>query len=191
MIFFDSPMAQKVTEVFEDYTDYMNKEINTDILSFDPFHYPGLTYVKNFRESKLIWENVGPKIIIAGSGMMSGGRILSHAQNYLGMESTRLLFVGYQAEETLGRQILEGERRVTIGEMEIEIKASVNQIESFSSHADQPRLINWLKNIKGLKNIFLVHGEDGARAEFSKKISEELGSKNVFIPKINEEIEIS
>jgi metallo-beta-lactamase family protein len=113
-LFFDSPMGERVTEVFESYAEYFNKELSNDIKTYDPFHFPGMQYVKNSRESRMISELKGAKIIIAGSGMMTGGRIIGHAKKFLPLSDTRLLFVGYQAEDTLGRKILEGAKIVTI-----------------------------------------------------------------------------
>jgi len=185
-IFFDSPMGEQVTEVFESYINYFNKELSEDIKTYDPFHFPGIYYTKNSRESRKIAELRGAKVIIAGSGMMTGGRILNHAKTFLPLTSTRLLFVGYQAEDTLGRNILEGERNVSIDNESFEIKATVNQIHGLSSHADQNRLLAWLKNIKNAKNLFLVHGEQDAREAFAKLA----GIANTYLPNVNEEIKI-
>jgi metallo-beta-lactamase family protein len=191
LIFFDSPMGEKVTQVFERYVDYFNKELSTDIKSYDPFHFPGISYTKNGKESRDIVNVAGPKIIIAGSGMMTGGRIVNHAITFLPDPTSRILFVGYQAEDTLGRHIIEGERSLNIEGTHLEIKASVNQIHSLSSHADQPRLLNWLKRIKDVNKTILIHGEDPVRTVFADKIKSELSLKDINIPNLNEEIEIN
>ena|SRR3990172_8726667 len=104
------------------------------------------------------------------------------------MPSTRLFIVGYQGEETLGRELLEGNKKVAIDDITIDVKAAVTHTESMSSHADQAQLLKWLKHIKGIKKIFITHGEDAARTSFAKKISEELGIKDVTLPVLNQEI---
>jgi metallo-beta-lactamase family protein len=190
-IFFDSPMGEKVTQVFEENKSYLNPEITQDINSFDPFHFPGISYTRNSHESKSISEIKGAKVIIAGSGMMSGGRILNHAITFLPMSSTRLLFVGYQAEHTIGRRILEGDRDINIEKVNINIKATVSEIHSLSSHADQPRLLKWLKSINGLNQLFLTHGDEAVRQIFAEKVKNELNLLNIYIPNLNDEIEVN
>jgi metallo-beta-lactamase family protein len=140
-IFFDSPMAQKVTVIFEKYRQYFNAELKDDFATGDPFNFPGMV---------LLEPTQGPSVIISGSGMMTGGRIVGHSQKYLPISSTRILIVGYQAEGTMGRQILEGSRTVIIDKKQINIKATINETQAMSSHADQPKLLAWLKNIKGV-----------------------------------------
>src|SRR3989344_6312605 len=102
--------------------------------------------------------------------MMTGGRILAHAREFLPRKTTRLLLVGYQGEETLGREILEGATKVKIDKRSVKIHATISETESLSSHADQPRLLDWLGNIKGVKKVFLTHGEEVPRQVLSEKI---------------------
>src|SRR5260221_25348 len=125
---------------------------------------------------------------MAGGGMMTGGRIVGHAARYLLIPSTRLLIVGYQGEGTLGRELLEGSKKVTIDGQDIEVKASVNDTQALSSHADQSQLISWLKNIKNVKKLFLTHGEDGSRTALAKKITEELEIKDITLPVLSQEV---
>ncbi|HVZ59100.1 MAG TPA: MBL fold metallo-hydrolase RNA specificity domain-containing protein, partial [Patescibacteria group bacterium] len=127
----------------------------------------------------------------AGSGMMSGGRILHHAVNYLGDPTTRVLFVGYQSEETLGRKISEGVHMVTIENQHITIKASINKIESLSSHADQPKLLNWLGHIKGTQEVFLTHGEEQDREVLKDAIKKTLMLGDIFLPHNGDEHTLS
>lgn len=190
MVFFDSPMGERVTEVFEQYSNYYNKELLKDIKTYDPFHFPGITYTKNSKDSRAIAEIEGAKIIVAGSGMMTGGRIVNHAKNYLPLESTRLLFVGYQAEGTLGRELINGAKDVLIEHEHVDVNATVTQLNSLSSHADQPKLLNWLKHIKGVQNLFLVHGEEEPRKTFASLVATETAIPNVYLPNLNEEIDI-
>jgi len=182
-VFLDSPMAIKVTEVFKKYPNLYNSKL---VLDTDPFNFPNLTCTKTVEESKGILQSSNPKIIIAGSGMMAGGRILHHLKNYLSSPSTRLLIVGYQALGTLGREIEEGAKRIRLYDKSIAVKAVVTKIESLSSHADQPQLLNWLKEIKDVKKVFLVHGEDEQRMALKEKIKTDLGIENIVLPKRNE-----
>jgi metallo-beta-lactamase family protein len=187
-VYLDSPMAERATQVYVEYPKDFNQEIQDDLKRGDIFNFPGLVTIERPTDSQALHRETGPKVIIAGSGMMTGGRVRPHAVYYLPMETTRLLIVGYQAEGTLGRQILEGNKNVNIDGFNVSIKASVNDTQAMSSHADQGQLINWLKHINGVKKVFLIHGEDGPRGILSQKISEELGTKNIFLPKMNEEV---
>lgn len=185
-IFFDSPMAEKATVVFEKYRQFYNNELKHDFANGDPFNFSGLIVIRKPEESKAIKELVGPKVIIAGSGMMTGGRILNHALHYLPIDSTRLLIVGYQGEGTLGRLILEGQKKVIIEGKTIDVRANISQTQAMSSHADQPRLLDWLKQIKGVKKTFLTHGENIPRGVLAEKIKSDLGMSTISLPNLNE-----
>jgi metallo-beta-lactamase family protein len=119
---------------------------------------------------------------------MTGGRIVGHASYFLPQPQNRLFLVGYQGEETLGRQLQEGEKNVLIEEQEIEVRASVSETRSMSSHADQKQLMDWLSDIQGVKKVFLTHGEDGPREVLSKKIQEEIGIQDITMPHLREEV---
>jgi len=187
-IYFDSPMAEKVTAVFEQYPQLYNEELKHEAKHGTPFHFPGLRVVMN-QDVRAEMNGVeGAKVIVAGSGMMNGGRIVSHAQRYLPLATTRLLFVGYQSEATLGRSILEGQKSVKIKGEFIQVNATVNQTHSMSSHADQPKLLNWLARIEGVKKVFLTHGEDVSRQALAAKIQSELHISEVILPKPNQVI---
>lgn len=187
-VFFDSPMGEKTTQVFEKYRQYYNNELKTDLLTGDPFTFPGLINVEHYEESISIDKSLASKVIISGSGMMTGGRIINHALHYLPIPSTRVLIVGYQAAGTLGRTLLDGQKNVRIEGSEIYVKANINQTQAMSSHADQPRLISWLKNIRGIKKVFLTHGENGPRSVLAEKIKSELSISDIILPRLNEEI---
>ncbi|HTK03701.1 MAG TPA: MBL fold metallo-hydrolase [Alphaproteobacteria bacterium] len=181
-VFLDSPMAQKATTIYVNYPKLFNPHIQEDLKLGDIFDFPGLSLATP--------SPIGPKVIIAGSGMMTGGRIVGHAAHYLPMISTRLLIVGYQGEGTLGRELLEGKREVFIEGKSIKVQGTITDIQTMSSHADQKQLMTWLKHIKNVKKVFLTHGEDGPRTVLSQKISEELGIKDITLPVLNQEIEI-
>ncbi len=187
-IFLDSPMGEKATRIYADFPQLFNQHIHHDLELGSPFEFPGLEIVPGSAESRAIFHWSGPKVIIAGSGMMSGGRIVGHAAHFLPLASTRLLIVGYQGEGTLGRAILEGNKKVKINDETVHIKASVSSTQSMSAHADQQQLLSWLKPIKNVKKVFLTHGEDGPRAALAQKITAELGISDVVMPKRNQEV---
>lgn len=188
-IFLDSPMGIRATLIFKDFKTFYNNELasHTD----NPFDFSGLLITEDARDSKKIMKVPPPKVIIAGSGMMSGGRILHHAAKYLGQETTRLLFVGYQGEETTGRMILEGAKKVWINDMHIHIKAKIRNLETMSSHADQPKLLGWLKHIQGVKKVFLTHGEQEQRRVLAHKIKTSLGIYDISSPLMGDEKKLS
>lgn len=189
-VFLDSPMAIKATMIFKHFPELYNSELSNHAKTDDPFDFPGLVLVEKGGESSKIKEIDQPKVIIAGSGMMSGGRIMQHAIDFLPLETTRLLQVGFQAMGTLGRQIRDGERQVKIYDQEVEMKAQLREVASMSSHADQPRLINWLSKIKGVKKVFLTHGEDLPRLVLSEKIRNDLGIVDIVLPSMHQEVEL-
>jgi metallo-beta-lactamase family protein len=122
--------------------------------------------------------------------MMSGGRIMQHVLHYVSLPTTRILFVGYQAEETMGRDILEGVQSVVIDDKQKKVRASVREIKTLSSHADQPRLMTWLSHIKGVQQVFLTHGEKVQREMLAEKIKKDLGIQAVHTPGYEESFEL-
>lgn len=200
-IFLDSPMAIRATEIFRRSPELFNRELTKELQSDDPFGFPGLILTQNADESRGILFAPAPKVIISGSGMMHGGRILHHAINYLGDPKTRLLLVGYQAPGTLGSDLLKRAAptavnvnaaealRVTIYNQEIIVKAHIREVETMSCHADQKKLLKWLGRIKDVKRVFLTHGEEESRRVLGEKIKGEIGVKDVILPILNEIIE--
>ncbi len=186
-VFMDSPMGIRATEIFRQYREFYNQELQSH--NDDPFNFEGLAVTSEARDSKEIIKAIDPKVIVAGSGMLSGGRILHHALNYLPLKNSRLLFVGYQAEETLGRKILQGARKVRIYDKFINVRAAIRET-TMSSHADQPKLLDWLKHIQGVKKVFIIHGDTVQRDVFSQKVKSDLGFKDVVVPLNGEEHEL-
>lgn len=182
-VYLDSPMAIRVTDVFEKYRLHYNQELSQDST---PFSFPQLQSTLSSQDSKDILKQDGAKVIIAGSGMMSGGRILYHLQNYIDRETTRILIVGYQAEDTLGREIEEGATEIELNGQTLPVLATVNKLDSLSAHADQGKLMTWLSHIKGVREVFLVHGEMKQRQLFAEKIDSELDIERVELPNQNE-----
>lgn len=189
-VFLDSPMAERATEIFKRFTELYNKELAEHVRRDDPFDFPGLVLIENSKQSAQIRRDSGAKVIIAGSGMMTGGRILNHAIEFLPDANNRILFVGYQAEGTVGRAILEGEKEVHIYDQRVEVRAQVAETQAMSSHADQAQLLNWLGHIKGIKTLFLTHGEDNPRAILKNKIHETSPELDIQTPHLDEVIEI-
>ncbi len=189
-VFLDSPMAIKATEIFKNYPDLYNRRLKEIVKTDDPFDFPGLMMCDDVEKSRQIKNLPGVKVVLAGSGMMSGGRVIHHAMNFLGDPKTQLVFVGYQAEGTLGRTIKDGAPKINIWGNEILIKAEIVEITSMSSHADQSQLINWLKKIGGLKMVMLTHGEELPRLTLMEKIRQEVDNVKVELPMMNQEIEL-
>ncbi len=177
-IFIDSPMAIRATRLYDTYHKELSRSCN-DYLKRDGtiFEFPYLSYTVKSEESKRINEIESGCVIIAGSGMCTGGRILHHFKHRLWNERNSLLFVGYQAEGTLGRRIVEGERHIHIYNEEVLVRAKVYTINGFSAHADQNDLIEWMEHFKRLEKIFLIHGEFKKQLVFKKAIEKRLGKR--------------
>ncbi len=175
-IFLDSPMAIRATQLYSTYHDELSRCCN-EFLRRDGsvFDFPAVQYTMTPDDSKKINEIDSGCIIIAGSGMCTGGRILHHFKHRLWNDRNALLFVGYQAEGTLGRRIIDGERRIHIYHEEVVVRAKIHTINGFSAHADQSELIEWMRSFKKLGKVFLIHGEYDKQKIFKKAIAERMG----------------
>lgn len=189
-VYLDSPMAQKATEIFKDFPELYSRELAAHIQSDDPFNFPGLVTVSSHTASAKLREDTTAKVIIAGSGMMTGGRITAHAQAFLPDPNTRILFVGYQADGTLGRQILDGAKDVRIFGQNVAVNAHVREVTSLSSHADYNGLMEWLQKIDGYTDVILTHGEDDARDGLEQHMKEKRITGVVHKPQYGESLEI-
>ena len=173
-VFLDSPLAIELTQIYKRYMDYFNKETAHVIESGDDiFNFPGLKFTKSVEESKKINEVKGPKIIMAGSGMSNGGRILYHEQRYLPDPNSTILFVSYQVEGSLGRKLLSGEKKVTILGKSVPVNCKIKAIGGYSGHADQEILLKWVKvanEAEKLKKVFVVQGEENSSSVLAEKI---------------------
>ena len=158
-VFLDSPLGIATTRIFGRYLDWFDDE-GRQVFSREPnpFAFPPLHYVQTIDESKRINALSARNIILAGSGMCTGGRVLHHLRHNLWRDECGILFVGYQAEGTLGRQIVDGAKRVNVLGEETAVRATVSTVNGFSAHADQPAVVEWLRGAKAAA-IFLVHGE--------------------------------
>ncbi|MBW3020234.1 MBL fold metallo-hydrolase [Candidatus Woesearchaeota archaeon] len=182
-IFLDSPLAIKATEIFK-----MHKETyDEETLKFgNPFQFSNLEYTPSAEDSRKLNTYNRPCMIIAGSGMCTAGRIRHHLKHGLWDRKNIVLFVGYQAEGTLGRHILRGDRKVRMMGMEVFVGATIKKINSFSAHADYKDLLRWLKHFnKGPKKVFIVHGEEDVAQEFEQKLNKS-GLNDTHIPGLGE-----
>lgn len=190
MFFLDSPLATKVTAVFKKYPEFLSLKIREIHGDSDFFGTEHLTITNSREESQNIESYPNPKVIIAGSGMMNGGRILYHAQKYLLDAKNTILFVGYQPKGTIGRRLIEGERQIKIYGQKINVLSQVESIRSYSAHADQPQILEWLSNIKNVNKIFLVHGESDQLLSLASEIDRRFRIK-AEIPQTNQIYQVS
>jgi len=178
-IFIDSPLAIRLTSVYKKYSqnpDYFDKE-SIDLMKKGDFifEFPGLKFALNTEQSKEINNVPAPKIIIAGSGMSQGGRILHHELRYLSDPKSAILFVGYQGAGSLGRQILDGAKTVKIMGIDVAVNCRIVNISGYSAHADSLGLINWIKPARQtLKKVFVVQGEEESSLALVEKLEDEL-----------------
>jgi len=186
-IFVDSPLAVNATEIFRLHPEVYDRE-TMDFLaetnSRDPFGFEGVSYIRSVEESKALNDFQQPAVIISASGMCESGRILHHLKNNITDKRNTVLFVGYQAENTLGRKILEGGKVVPIFGEEYEVRAKVVRIEGYSAHADHNGLLNWLKAAQEQgdpQKLFLVHGEV-ENANALAEAARAQGIPDVYVP---------
>ena len=177
MVFLDSPMAIAITEVFKRHSELFDKKMSQLVREKrSPFDFPGLKMVQTVDESKAINHISGTVMIIAGSGMCTGGRIKHHLVTNISRRESTILFVGYQAIGTLGRQIVDGARKVRILGQHYPVRARIVQIQGFSAHADRDELFTWLSGLKGApRRVFVVHGEPEAAQQFGEFVREKTG----------------
>ena len=176
-IFLDSPLAIATTRIFAKFPGYFDEEGKKVFAHTpNPFNFPPLRYTQTSEESKRINNLPEGNIIIAGSGMCTGGRIVHHLRHNLWREEAGVIFVGYQARGTLGRQIIEGAKQVHVLGEPTAVRAQIWTVNGFSAHADQPILLDWLKKADAGRT-FLVHGEEESLIEFQKAIGDKLGKK--------------
>ncbi|MDY0169411.1 MAG: MBL fold metallo-hydrolase [Thermoguttaceae bacterium] len=190
-VYLDSPMAADVTRVFAAHRDFFDVDAWKLILSGEsPFGFHGLSIVHSVDESKRLNDLEGPAIIMAGSGMCTHGRIKHHLARWIGQAESTVLLTGYQAQGTLGRQILERREEVRIhGRMRL-IRAEIVQLHGTSGHADRQGLLRWLRALKvPPKQLFLTHGDPEASEAFARTVREELGFEAI-IPKYGQTVRL-
>lgn len=176
-VFVDAPLAIRITEVFEKYPNEYRDEIR-ELYRRHPhlFKFKRLKFTESAGESKAINNVYPPKMIIAGSGMMNGGRILHHVRRYLSDPNSMLLIVGFQPAGSLGRRLIDDEKIVKIFGETIFVQAEIRKISGFSAHADNPQLVAFVSSARDtLKKVFVVQGEEAQALHFSQEIKDSLG----------------
>jgi len=188
-VFLDSPMASKITTVFQHHRELFDEEMTEHVRHNEsPFNFPDLKITGTSDESKQINHIRESVIVIAGSGMCTGGRVKHHLVNNITNPKNTIMFVGYQAEGTLGRIILDGKKEIRIHGQNHQVKARITRINGFSAHADRNELFTWLSKLKSPpRKIFIVHGETKSAHQFGDYIRQKTGWQ-VVVPAYQDEI---
>ena len=190
-IYIDSPMAVSTTKVFEKNSNLFDEDAKNLILSGDnPFDFENIFYVRDVEESKRLNAVKYPKVIISASGMATAGRVRHHLKHNLWDPKNSVIIVGYQAEGSTGRKLVEGAKKVSLLGEEIKVEASIYSLQGFSAHADRSMLLNWIGHFKKFpKKIFLVHGEEKAITALKSEI-ENKWQANVHVPDLGDSVEL-
>ena len=187
-VFLDSPMASRITKVFQEHPELFDEEMAEFVENHEsPFKLPGLEMAGTAEQSKAINHIKETIMVIAGSGMCTGGRIKHHLVNNIERPESTIMFVGYQAFGTLGRRIVNGESPVRILGRKYQVKAKIVRIHGFSAHADKNELLEWLKALKNPpRRVFVVHGEAESANHFGSFVREKTGW-DVMVPQYQDE----
>jgi len=190
-IYLDSPLAIKITEIYKRHKEFYDKEaiqlLKTDK---DIFDFPGLHFTPDVEQSKAIDRSSEPKIIIAGSGMSNGGRIVHHEKHFLPDPKSTLLIIGFQVKGSLGRKLLEGEKEVHILGQPVTVRARIENIRGYSAHADQKQLLDWIANMRHtVKKVFVVQGDTEASEALASVARDQL-AVDAETPELGDEIEL-
>lgn len=184
-LFIDSPMGNNVLSVFENHSGWHKLPLHECRAMCNHFNR-----IISYKDTWKTIDDPRPKVVIAGSGMVTGGRVLTYLKQMIDIPSTTVLLVGYQAEGTRGRQLLEGAHEIKLFGKYISVKAQIEHLDSLSAHADQLELLEWLSEIKNIpEKVFLVHGESSSLDTFRVKIRDTFGWQ-VHIPKLYDTFEI-
>ena len=188
MVYVDSPLATSATEIFRRNAQVFDQETRDYILKGDnPLDFKNLVFTRTSEESRQLNFNTAPKIIISASGMCEAGRIKHHLKHHLWDPKCSIVFVGYQAEGTLGRSIVNGDKDVSIFGEKIHVNAEIYNLEGFSGHADRDGLLEWLSGFRTPpKKIFLVHGEEDSKQKFAETVKLALGYDCTVVEDVSE-----
>ncbi|WP_333805337.1 MBL fold metallo-hydrolase [Sulfurospirillum sp.] len=183
-VFLDSPLAIEATKIYQKYPAQLNQTLGLRVsLGDDPFSFPELQYTPRKKDSMDINEVEKRAIIIAGSGMCNGGRVLHHLKQRIWNPKNAIIFVGFQVKGTLGRDIIDGEQFIRIYGEDIKVRAKLYTINGLSAHADRADMLAWIKHIKGLNTIYLIHGEIDKLELFKAYLKENVESKVHIVKK--------
>ena len=191
-VFVDSPLAIKVTRIYKNSNGNFNHNANDVIKSGDDiFNFPRLKFTMETEESKAIKEAPNPKVIIAGSGMSNGGRIIHHEKHYLPDPKSTILLIGYQSVGTMGRALQEGAKNVTIMGDSVPVLARIAKIRGYSAHKDSDALVDFVRTADdGIEQVFVVMGEPKAEMFLAQRLRDHLGV-NATVPQKDESVEIN
>ena len=186
-VYIDSPLAISATEIFKRNPDCFDQETQALLLGGEgPLELPEIIYTQSTEESKAINEDLRPGIIISASGMCDAGRIQHHLKHHLWREASHIVFIGYQAEGTIGRRIVDGAKSVRLFGEEIAVRAHIHTLGGFSAHADQKGLLEWLSHLKNPQlEVFINHGEEKISMELSQIIRQQF-HLNASVPQWRE-----
>jgi len=192
-IFVDSPLAGHLTNVFSQHPELYDAETKRDFINLGnyPLNFKQVTYISDIEESKKLNSRPGSFIVIASSGMCEAGRILHHLINGVSDDKNTILITGFQAQNTLGRRLVEGEKTARLFGHYYPVKASVVVFNEFSAHADALELTNYAKHTLGLKQIYLVHGEPTQATTLAQTLTKELPNIKTTVPKLYDTVEIN
>jgi len=192
-VYVDSPLATNITEIFRAHPECFDEETEQLLMQEggdDPFGFNMLRYTRSTEESKKLNNIRRPAIIISASGMCEGGRVLHHLRRNIGDPNTTVLFVGFQAENTLGRKLLRGDKTARIYGEEHEVRARMEKIDGYSAHADEGEMLDFINAIPNRpKRVFVVHGEPDATAAMAAGLAR-LGIEDIAIPERGEKFEV-
>lgn len=190
-VYLDSPLAIQATQVFRNFPEYLDRPARELLAKGeDPLSLPQLRFSEAVQDSMAINYLSGPAIVISASGMAEAGRIRHHLRHNLWREGASIVFVGFQAQGTTGRKIVEGLKKIRLFHEDIAVKARIFTINGFSAHAGQSQILTWLSNLrKSPQQIFLIHGEFSAQQALAEEIKRRFGFE-VYIPDYLEEIEL-
>ncbi|MBI4788569.1 MAG: MBL fold metallo-hydrolase [Chloroflexi bacterium] len=190
-VFVDSPLAINATEIFRVHPENLRDELQRQVETHDdPFGFGHLQFTRSVEESKAINAMAGPMIVVSANGMADAGRILHHLKHNIENPRNTILFVGYQAENTLGRRLVDGAKRVKIFGDEFRVRAQIKVVNGFSAHADRSELIEWVAGAQAnLKGVFIVHGEEKAALSFADALRQ-LGGFTVTAPERGQTVEV-
>ena len=176
-VYVDSPLAVEATKIYKDnlFDYYDDEAIELLNKGINPIEFPGLRLSVTKEDSMAINFDLIPKVIISASGMCEAGRIRHHLKHNLWKETNTILFVGYQAEGTLGRKLINGAKTINLFGEEIQVNARIDSIVGISGHADRDMLLDWLSNLQAPKKVFVNHGEDIVCDSFTQTIRNKLG----------------
>lgn len=188
----DSPLSCNITNVFQMHPECYDDEIYKEFIHNhqNPFGFKDYKCISEVEESKALNDRSDSFVLISASGMCDGGRIIHHLRNGIEDPKNTVLFVGYQAEGTLGRRILDGENPVSIFNEDKKVNAKIVRLDAFSAHGDYNELLNWTASMKGIKKIFLVHGEEKVMDNYKIKLNERIPGVPVEIPNKGDSFEL-